>query len=126
MRALSQFETDVARCGKRGGAEPLGDVLPVGSQNVGKSIEAGALRKAVRVRAGLEQIGLLLLGTEACFLGGCVEDAGHRTVSAVAVPGAWADCGVATEVIEDRAAQGALRVLVQGRECGGGVAGPFG
>ena len=63
----------------------------VGDPNVRRSVKAGPLRKAVRVRAGLEQTGFSR--TEACFLGGFVEDAGHRIASAVVVPSAWANWG---------------------------------
>ena len=60
---------------------------------VGRSIKAGPLWKAVRVQAELEETVILLLRTETCFLGCFVKDVGHRIVSAVTVPGAWADCG---------------------------------
>ena len=91
--------------------------------NVGRSVKAGPLWEAVRVRAGLEQTGLLLKRTEACFLGGFVEDVDHRIVSAVTVPGTWADCGVVAETIEDLAAQAGMVCPGTGRGCGGDVGG---
>ena len=82
-----------------------------GIRDVGKSVVSGPLWEAFRVWAGSDQT-LLLQKTEACFLGGFVDDAGHRIVSAVTVPGAWVDCGVVAETIEDLATQEALCVLV--------------
>ena len=82
--------------------------------NVGSSIQAGPLWKAVRVWAGLEQNSLAR--TEACLLGGFA-------------PGAWADCGVVADTIEDLAARRTLCVLVQKGDamwqgCSGEVGGP--
>ena len=50
------------------------------------------------------------------------SEVGHRVVSAVAVPRALADCGVAAETVEDMAAQEASCLLVQE---GGEEAMPF-
>ena len=110
----------VLRCGSRGAlisydwAETGGDckipsfgdhVFPVGNPDVGRSVKAGPLWKAVGVRAELEQTGLLLLWTETCLLDDIGEDVGLRNVPAITVPGAWADCGVVADTIEDLATQ---------------------
>ena len=81
--------------------------------NAGRSVKAGPLREPVRVRAELEFTSLLLLRTGACFLGSFVKDKTHGVVSAVTVPGAWADCSVVAEEVENFAARGASRFLVQ-------------
>ena len=80
------------------------------SKNIGGSVKAGLLWKAVGVLAGLEQT-TLLLRLEACFLGSFVEDVGHRFASAVRVPYAWANRCVVAEAVENLAAQEALHVL---------------
>ena len=42
---------------------------------------------------------------EACFLGGFVEDVGHRVVSAVAVARTWTDHHVVAEPVENLTAK---------------------
>ena len=55
-------------------------------------------------------------GAEAGFLGGFVEDMGGRNVSEIAISGAWADCSMVAEAIENLPTQGAVCVLVHGRD----------
>ena len=45
--------------------------------------------------------------------GAVVDDTGDRIVSEIAVSGAWADCGMITEAIEDLTTQETLCVLIQ-------------
>ena len=52
-------------------------VVATGNPDVGQSVGAGPLRRAVRVRAALEQPCFLCLGPEAGFLGGFLEDVGN-------------------------------------------------
>ena len=49
------------------------------------SVKADMLWKSVGVWTGLEEPSFFLRGSEACFLGGFIEDVGRRMVSAVLV-----------------------------------------
>ena len=66
--------------------------------HVAGTVEAGTLWEPIRVWVGLKETCLLFLSR---FLRRLLEDRGHRVVSAVAIPCAWADSCVVGEEVEE-------------------------